>query len=80
MYFSIKNLKFTPNFVKQLKPTKNEKVVISIRIEQEKLNIIDEIAKRTDISRNEVINQCLEYAINNSDFKDENKYIDENSN
>lgn len=64
----------------KFKPTKNEKVVISIRIEQEKLNIIDEIAKRTDISRNEVINQCLEYAINNSDFKDENKYIDENSN
>lgn len=64
----------------KFKPTKNEKVVISIRIEQEKLNIIDEIAKRTDISRNEVINQCLEYAINNSDFKDEKKYIDENSN
>ena len=64
----------------KFKPTKKEKVVISIRIEQEKLNIIDEIAKRTDISRNEVINQCLEYAINNSDFKDENKYIDENSN
>ena len=64
----------------KFKPTKNEKVVISIRIEQEKLNIIDEIAKRTDISRNEVINQCLEYAINNSDFKDKNKYIDENSN
>lgn len=29
----------------KFKPTKNEKVVISIRIEQEKLNIIDEMQK-----------------------------------
>ena len=64
----------------KFKPTKNEKTVISIRIEQETLNIIDEIAKRTDISRNEVINQCLKYSIENSDFKDINKYIEENSN
>lgn len=64
----------------KFKPTKNEKVVISIRLEQETLNIIDEIAKRTDISRNEVINQCLKYAIKNSDFKDLDKYIEENSN
>ncbi len=63
----------------KFEPTKNEKLVISIRIDKEKLNIIDEIAKRTDISRNEVINQCLEYAINNSDFKDIDKYINENS-
>lgn len=64
----------------KFKPTKNEKVVISIRIDQDKLIIIDEIAKRTDISRNEVINQCLDYAIKNSDFKDLDKYIEENSN
>lgn len=63
----------------KFEPTKNEKLVISIRIDKDKLNIIDEIAKRTDISRNEVINQCLEYAINNSDFKDIDKYINENS-
>ena len=63
----------------KFEPTKNEKIVISIRIDKEQLNIIDEISKRIDISRNEVINQCLEYAINNSDFKDINKYIYENS-
>ena len=63
----------------KFEPTKNEKTVISIRIDKEQLNIIDEISKRIDISRNEVINQCLEYAINNSDFKDINKYINENS-
>ncbi len=64
----------------KFEPTKNEKVVISIRIDKDKLTIIDEIAKRTDISRNEVINQCLEYSINNSDFKDVDKYIKENEN
>lgn len=53
----------------KFKPAKNEKLVISIRIDQEKLSIIDDIAKKTDISRNEVINQCLEYAIENSEFK-----------
>ena len=63
----------------KFEPTKNEKMVISIRIDKDKLTVVDEIAKRTDISRNEVINQCLEYAINNSDFKDKNKYINENS-
>lgn len=63
----------------KFEPTKNEKIVISIRIDKDKLNVIDEIAKRTDISRNEAINQCLEYAIKNSDFKDINKYINENS-
>lgn len=63
----------------KFKPTKNEKVVISIRIDQDKLNVIDEMSKRIDISRNEIINQCLEYAIDNSDFKDLNKFITENS-
>ena len=63
----------------KFEPTKNEKTVISIRIDKDQLNIIDEISKRIDISRNEVINQCLEYAINNSDSKDINKYINENS-
>ena len=63
----------------QFKPTKNEKVVISIRINRDQLAIIDEIAKRIDISRNEVINQCLDYAIENSDFKDKDKFINENT-
>ena len=63
----------------KFKPTKNEKVVISIRIDQDKLNVIDEMSKRIDISRNEIINQCLEYAIKNSDFQDIDEYIKENS-
>ena len=51
------------------KPFKNEKTVISIRIDREILNIIDNIANETDISRNEMIIQCIEYALNNSEIK-----------
>ena len=63
----------------KFKPIKNEKVVISIRIDSAMLSVIDEIAKRTNISRNEIINQSLNFAIDNSDFKDKNKFIEENS-
>lgn len=48
---------------------KSEKVVISIWIENYKLEEIDKIASKIDISRNELINQCLDYAINNLEFK-----------
>lgn len=37
------------------KPINNEKIVVSVRM---------------DISRNELINQCVEYALNNLEFKD----------
>lgn len=54
-------------------PVKREKQVISIRIEQVVLKKVDEIANTIDISRNEVINQCIKYAIENSDFSDRKK-------
>lgn len=56
-------------------PTKSEKIVISIRLETEKINKIDEIANKIDISRNELINQCLDYAINNIEFIKEKKQL-----
>ena len=49
------------------KPIKQEKSVISIRIENELLKTIDNISTQTDISRNEFIVQCIEYAIKNLD-------------
>lgn len=58
--------------MKKFIPSKNEKIVISIRIESDKINTIDKIANKIDISRNELINQCLDYAINNLEF-DENE-------
>ena len=53
----------------KFQPTKSEKVVISIRIESYKLEEIDKIASKIDISRNELINQSLDYSINNLEFK-----------
>lgn len=45
------------------KPIKPEKSVISIRIENKILKLIDEQSTKIDISRNEFIIQCIEYAI-----------------
>ncbi|MGN1421264.1 MAG: ribbon-helix-helix domain-containing protein [Eubacterium sp.] len=49
------------------KPKKLEKDVISIRITTDLLEQVDKIACKNDISRNELIVQCIEYAINNMD-------------
>ncbi len=49
----------------EFKPVKQEKSVISIRIDSELLKIIDELSLKTDISRNEFIVQCIEYALKN---------------
>ncbi len=53
--------------MKEFKPIKQEKSVISIRIDSDLLNTIDANATKTDISRNEFIVQCIEYALNNLD-------------
>ena len=50
-------------------PIKNEKIVISIRIDRDMLNIVDALANETDISRNEMIVQCIDYALKNSKTK-----------
>jgi len=47
------------------KPLKNEKNVISIRIDVKTLQTIDKLANKTDISRNEMIIQCIDYALKN---------------
>ena len=55
--------------MKKFQPSKSEKVVISIRLEDSKLEEIDKIASKIDISRNELIVQCLDFAIKNLEFK-----------
>lgn len=50
--------------------TNNEKIVISIRIDIETLNKVDTEASKIDISRNELINQCIDFALNNLDNKE----------
>jgi predicted HicB family RNase H-like nuclease len=47
------------------KPIKNEKCVISIRIDVKTLETIDNQANEANISRNEMIVQCVEYALKN---------------
>lgn len=51
--------------MEEFKPTKTEKTVISIRLDVNMLKNIDEISAKTDISRNEFIIQCIDYAIKN---------------
>ncbi len=49
----------------EFKPIKQEKTVISIRLDNSLLNEIDNISHKTDISRNELIIQCIKYALDN---------------
>lgn len=52
-------------------PQKQDKEVISIRLPSELLKEIDANAAKSDISRNEFINQCIVFAMSN--LKDDNK-------
>lgn len=48
------------------KPIKQEKTVISIRLDVDMLKNIDDLAQKTDISRNEIIVQCIDFALKNT--------------
>lgn len=60
-------------FQPKKKTLDNEKIVISIRLDSSRINEIDNIAGKIDISRNEFINQCIEYALNNLEFNGNKK-------
>lgn len=51
------------------KPMTNDKIIISIRLDEEKLNKIEQVANKFDISRNELINQCINFALDNLKFE-----------
>jgi len=44
-------------------PKKPDKEVISIRMPSDLLEAVDKNAAKTDISRNEFINQCIQFAL-----------------
>jgi metal-responsive CopG/Arc/MetJ family transcriptional regulator len=44
-------------------PKKQDKEVISIRIPSDLLETVDRNAAKSDISRNEFINQCIQFAL-----------------
>ena len=54
-------------------PFKSEKIVITIRIEDYRVEELDKIASKLNISRNELISQCLDFAVKNIEFKKPNK-------
>ena len=54
--------------MKKFIPQKKEKEIISVRIDAELLSNIDLISANIDISRNELINQCIEFALQNIDL------------
>lgn len=45
------------------KPLTNDKIIISLRMNIDKLEQVDAIAGESDISRNELINQYIEFAL-----------------
>lgn len=49
----------------KFKPVKEEKVVISIRLDTETLKMIDKLSADTDISRNKFLLQCIDFALKN---------------
>lgn len=51
--------------MKDFVPIKQEKTVISIRLDVDMLKNIDELSNKIDISRNELIVQCIDYALKN---------------
>ena len=42
-----------------------KKTVISIRLDADVLKVLDTLSNDTDISRNELIVQCIDYALKN---------------
>ena len=44
-------------------PGPDEKQQISIRLDIYKLSIVDKAATKTGLSRNQFINQCIDYAL-----------------
>ena len=50
-------------------PKKSDKEVISIRIDSETLKEIDMESANIGISRNEFINQCIEFALEHMEHK-----------
>lgn len=46
-------------------PKKIDKEIISIRVSVDLLKKVDAEATKADISRNEMINQCIDYALKN---------------
>lgn len=47
-------------------PNKHEKIVISVRIDKSLIDKVDKVASEANLSRNEVICQSIEFALDNT--------------
>lgn len=56
--------------MKEFIPYKQEKEVISVRLDSELLKTIDSAADKAGISRNEFINQCISFALKHLSYRD----------
>ena len=52
------------------KQFRGESVVISVRLPKDMVEAVDAIVKRTGRNRNEVIQKCLVFALNNLEMED----------
>ena len=59
--------------MEKFRPTKIEKELISIRIEENLLNKVDSLATKFNLSRNEFIIQSIQFALQNMDDTDQIK-------
>jgi len=48
-------------------PQKIEKLIVSLRIGRDKVELIDKLSGERDISRNEFLMKCIDYALENLD-------------
>lgn len=55
--------------MKDFIPTQYKKEQISIRLPENVLQRIDRLAAQTGISRNKLINQCIDYALEHTDLE-----------
>ena len=53
-------------------PQKVEKLIISLRLPKDKVDLIDNLASERDISRNEFLMKCIDYALENIDENETN--------
>lgn len=53
-----------------VKPNKNESTTISIRVEKKILERLDDVALKTNRSRNQLIGMALQYALDNLKLED----------
>jgi len=56
-------------------PQKIEKLIISLRMSRDKVALIDKLSAERDISRNEFLMKCIDYALEN--LEDNVKNTDE---